>query len=113
MLYKIYLRSGCHKLKIKPEKFLYEFIVMSLWLNNVPATFISLINGLFKTFLNSFGIVFICDILFYSESKEEHADHLRIILGVLGNKGCMLNILSVILVEFYCIFKAWCCQNKG
>ncbi|XP_049366166.1 uncharacterized mitochondrial protein AtMg00860-like [Solanum verrucosum] len=46
--------------------------------------FMSLMNGVFKPFLDSFVIVFIDDILVYSKSKEEHADHLRIVLGVLG-----------------------------
>ncbi|WMV58881.1 hypothetical protein MTR67_052266 [Solanum verrucosum] len=40
-------------------------------------------NGVFKPFLDSFVIVLIDDILVYSKSEEEHADHLRIVLGVL------------------------------
>jgi len=43
-------------------------------------------NGVFKQILDSFVIVFIDDILGYSKSEEEYADHLRIILGVLGKQ---------------------------
>ncbi|WMV24273.1 hypothetical protein MTR67_017658 [Solanum verrucosum] len=43
-------------------------------------------NDVFKQFLDYFVIVFINDILVYSKSKEEHADHLRIVLGVLGRQ---------------------------
>ncbi|WMV41230.1 hypothetical protein MTR67_034615 [Solanum verrucosum] len=43
-------------------------------------------NGVFKPFLDSFIIVFIDDILVYSKSEEEHVDHLRIVLGVLGKQ---------------------------
>ncbi|WMV19130.1 hypothetical protein MTR67_012515 [Solanum verrucosum] len=46
----------------------------------------SLMNGVFKPFLNSFVIVFIDDNLVYSKSEEEHANHLRIVLGVLGKQ---------------------------
>ncbi|WMV34737.1 hypothetical protein MTR67_028122 [Solanum verrucosum] len=61
-------------------------MVMSFGLTNASATFMSLMNGVFKPFLDSFVIVFINDILVYSKSEEEHADHLRIILGVLGKQ---------------------------
>ncbi|WMV26022.1 hypothetical protein MTR67_019407, partial [Solanum verrucosum] len=91
---KIDLRFGYHQLKIRPEdvpktKFRsryrhYEFLVMSLGLTFAPATFMSLMNGVLKPFLDIFVIVFIDGILVYSKSKEKHVDHLRIVLGVLG-----------------------------
>ncbi|WMV30247.1 hypothetical protein MTR67_023632 [Solanum verrucosum] len=46
----------------------------------------SLMNGVFKPFFDSFIKVFIDDIFVYSKSEEEHADHLRIVLGVLGKQ---------------------------
>jgi len=43
-------------------------------------------NGVFKLFLDSFVIVLIDDILVYSKCKEEHVEHLHIVLGVLGRQ---------------------------
>ena len=93
---KIDLRSGYHQLKISPEDVPktvfrtryghYEFLVMSFGLTNAPAAFMSLMNGVFKPFLDSFFIVFIDDILVYLKSEEEHANHLHIVLGVLGKQ---------------------------
>lgn len=59
---------------------------MSLGLINVPTTCISLINNILKSFVDSFLIVFIVDILVYSKIKEEHASHLCFILGILKEK---------------------------
>ncbi|XP_070020478.1 uncharacterized mitochondrial protein AtMg00860-like [Nicotiana sylvestris] len=39
-----------------------------------------LMNSVFRPYLNSFFIVFIDDILVYSRSQKEHAQHLRVVL---------------------------------
>lgn len=61
----------------------YEFKVMSFGLTNAPVVFMDLMNRVFRPFLDVFVIVFIDDILFYSRSEKDHADHLRMVLGIL------------------------------
>jgi len=39
-----------------------------------------LINKVFMAFLDKFVVVFIDDILIFSKTKEEHAEHVRLIL---------------------------------
>jgi len=39
-------------------------------------------NRIFQPYLDHFVVVFIDDILVYSKSEEEHAEHLRVILQV-------------------------------
>ena len=44
---------------------------------------LDLMNRVFHLFLDKFVVVFIDDILVYSKSKEEHTEHLHIVLSTL------------------------------
>jgi hypothetical protein len=90
MFSKIDLRSGYHQLKIRPSDIskttfitkygLYEFTVMSFGLTNAPTFFMNLMNNVFMDYLDKFVVVFIDDILIYSQSEEEHVNHLKMVL---------------------------------
>ncbi|KAL0294392.1 UNVERIFIED_CONTAM: RNA-directed DNA polymerase [Sesamum angustifolium] len=62
------------------------FSKIDLRLTNAPAAFMSLMNETLQPFLDQFVIVFIDDILIYSSSREEHEQHLHIVLQILREK---------------------------
>jgi hypothetical protein len=79
---KIDLRTGYHQLKVRESDIpktafttrygLYEYTVMSFGLTNDPAYFMNHMNKVFMEYLDKFVIVFIDDILIYSNTEEEH-----------------------------------------
>jgi hypothetical protein len=87
---KVDLCLGYHQIKIYPEDIpktvfstryeLYEYLVMSFGLTNTLAHFMYLMNSVFMPELDKFIMVFIDDILVYSNDEEGHAQHLHIIL---------------------------------
>ena len=90
---KIGLRSGYHQVRIKDEDIFkttfrthyrhYDFVLMPFWLTNAPTYFMCLKNNVLSKYLDKFIVVFIDDVLIYSKTKEEHDEHLHIILQVL------------------------------
>ena len=56
---------------------------MPFGLTNAPATFMTLMNDVFHKYLDEFVVIYLDDILVYSHTKEEHLDHLRIVLQTL------------------------------
>jgi hypothetical protein len=57
--------------------------MMSFGLTNASATFMNLMNKVLRQFIDRFVIVFIDDILVYSRFREEHEQHLRMMLQTL------------------------------
>ncbi|GJX90609.1 putative reverse transcriptase domain-containing protein [Tanacetum coccineum] len=106
---KIDLRSGYHQLRVREEDIPktafricyghYEFQVMAFGLTNAPAVFMDLMNWVCKPYLDKFMIVFIDDILIYSKNKQEHKEHLKLILDLLKKEELYAKFPS--LVGYY------------
>nr|GEU40415.1 hypothetical protein [Tanacetum cinerariifolium] len=101
---KIDMRSGYHQLRVREEDTPkmtfrtryghYEFQLMPFALTNAPTIFMDLMNWVYKPYLYKFIIVFINDILIYSMSREEHEEHLKIILELLKKEELYAKFLK-------------------
>ena len=90
---KIDLRTGYHRLRVKdidiPKTAFrtiyryFEFTVMPFGLTNAPAAFMDLMYRIFQSYFDQFVVVFVDDILIYSQSEWENEYHLRIVLQLL------------------------------
>ena len=90
---EIDLRTGYHQLRVReidiPKTAFrtryghFEFTMMPFGLTNALAAFMDLMHRVFQPYLEKFVVVFVDDILIYSQSEWEHEYHLRIILQLL------------------------------
>ena len=120
---KIDLRLGYHQLKVAendvPKTAFrtryghYEFLVMPFGLTNAPAAFMALMNKVFQSYLDKFVIVFIDDILVYSRSSEEHADHLRMVLQILREKQLYAKLSKCELWLDHVVFLCHVISKRG
>lgn len=93
MFTKVDLRLGYHHLRIQVKDFQktafqthyrrYEFLVMPFELTIAPTEFMDLITRVFQSYIDSFVVIFINDILVYSMNQEQHAQYLPIVLQTL------------------------------
>jgi hypothetical protein len=87
---KLDLHSGYHQIRVaehdawktvfKTKQGLFEWLVMSFGICNASATFMCVMNDVFKLFLDDFLILYLDDILVFSGTWDEHVRHVKKVL---------------------------------
>jgi transposase InsO family protein len=88
---KLDLRDAYHRLRIREGDEWktafrtryghFEYLVMPFGLANAPATFQAYIHNALGDLLDTVCVVYLDDILIYSDSEEEHREHVRLVLN--------------------------------
>jgi hypothetical protein len=68
------------KITFKTKQGLFEWLFMLFGICNVVTPFMCVINDVFKHFLDYFVIVYLDDILIFSETWDEHVRHVKQVL---------------------------------
>jgi hypothetical protein len=71
---------------------LFEYTVMPFGLCNAPGTFQSMINDVLRDLLDAGTVVYIDDILIYSENEEEHKALVKEVLERFKNAGLCVSL---------------------
>ncbi|KAL0186198.1 hypothetical protein M9458_017868, partial [Cirrhinus mrigala] len=58
----------------------YEYLVMPFGLVNSPSVFQAFVNDIFRDMLNRWVIVYIDDILVFSDTRDQHVQHVRAVI---------------------------------
>ena len=66
---------------------LFEFLVMPFGLTNALATFQRYINNTLRPYLDLFCTAYLDDVIIYSDTQEEHNEHVRLVLELLTKAG--------------------------
>ncbi|GBG60334.1 hypothetical protein CBR_g4290 [Chara braunii] len=98
---KVDLKSGYHQIEMAEEDVYktsfktrygtYEFLVMPFGLCNAPGTFQTEMHRIFRPYLDKFMVVYLDDILVFSKTAREHAEHLALVLQSLRDSHYKIN----------------------
>lgn len=91
------LTSGYHQIHMHPDSIEctafttpdghYEFLRMPFGLKNTPSTFQRLMNNVLREHLSKICLVYLDDIIVYSNNKEDHLDYLESIFKTLKREN--------------------------
>jgi len=89
----IRIREGDEfKTAFRTRKGQYEYLVMPFGLTNAPAVFQRFINFVMSDFLDKFVVVYLDNILIYSNSLDEHIDHVSKVLQALQDNYLLVKL---------------------
>jgi len=92
--------ADIHKTAFKTPFWTYEWLVMPQGLCNAVATFQRYMNWVLRKYVGRFCAVYIDDIAIWSDSMEEHEEHVWLILEALREAGiCASKKKSILFAD--------------
>ncbi|GBC32893.2 enzymatic polyprotein, putative [Rhizophagus irregularis DAOM 181602=DAOM 197198] len=117
------LAAGFNQVEMKEEdkektafvcsKGLFEYNVMPFGLTNAPATFQRLMDEILEEYINDFVVVYIDDIMIYSENLKDHMEHVEKVLKKLQENNLIIKLKKCRFLERNIEFLGHIVGNDG
>ena len=85
-------KDSVKKTSIRTPLGSYEFLVMPFGLTNAPATFQRFMDEALRDYTMKFCMVYIDDIIIYSKTAKEHAEHIHLVLEALTQRQTKIKL---------------------
>lgn len=95
------LESGFHQIRMKEEDIektafsinnaKYEFVRLPFGLKNAPSIFQRTLDDILREHIGKFCYIYMDDVIIFSKTKQEHAEHIKIILNKLKNSNMTIS----------------------
>jgi hypothetical protein len=99
---KLELHSGYHQIKVaewdawknafKTKQGLFEWLVMSFGICNAMATFMHVMNDVFRPFVDEFVILYLDNILIFRGTWDEHVKHVKQVLDTFQRENLYVKL---------------------
>jgi hypothetical protein len=88
-------------------------MVIPFEISNAPNTFMWLMNTVLRPYIGKFVIVYFDDILVFSNKKEDHLHHLKIILDALRKHQLYANLKKYSFLQESLVFLGFVISLEG
>jgi hypothetical protein len=86
---------------------------MPFGLSNAPITFMQLMNIVLRSYIGKFVVIYFDDILVFSNNKEDHLQHLKLILDALRKHKLYANLNKCSFLQEFLVFLGFVILTEG